>query len=118
MAVTPFRIDVPDAEIDALHAAIARTRWPDEVEDAGWDYGTPLGYLRELVAYWADGFRWREREQLLNTLPQFRTTVDAPGFADFGLHFVHQPGGGAPPPPPPLRPRPAARRRTTRETPH
>jgi len=97
MAITPFRIAVPDAELDDLHAAIARTRWPDQVEDAGWDYGTPLGYLQELVEYWADGFRWREREQLLNSVPQFRTSVDAPGFEDFGLHFVHQPGVGPAP---------------------
>jgi pimeloyl-ACP methyl ester carboxylesterase len=97
MTVTPFRIDVPDADLDQLHDAIARTRWPDEVDDAGWDYGTPLGYLRELVTYWADGFRWREREQALNALPQFRATVDAPTFADFGLHFVHQPGAGPAP---------------------
>jgi pimeloyl-ACP methyl ester carboxylesterase len=102
VAVTPFRIEVSDAELDGLHAAIRRTRWPDEIDDAGWDYGTPLGYLRELVEYWADGFRWREREQQLNTLPQFRTTVsvpgvDAPGFSDFGLHFVHQPGVGPAP---------------------
>jgi pimeloyl-ACP methyl ester carboxylesterase len=97
MAPTPFRIDVPDAELDDLRAAIARTRWPDEVEDAGWDYGTPLGYLQELVEYWADGFRWREREQLLNSVPQYRTAVDAPGFEHFGLHFVHQPGVGPAP---------------------
>jgi pimeloyl-ACP methyl ester carboxylesterase len=102
VTVTPFRIEVSDAELDDLHAAIARTRWPDQVEDAGWDYGTPLGYLQELVEYWADGFRWREREQMLNSLPQFRTTVDAPGFdapgfKDFGLHFVHQPGVGPAP---------------------
>jgi pimeloyl-ACP methyl ester carboxylesterase len=97
VAVSPFRISVPDAALDELHAAIARTRWPDQVEDAGWDYGTPLGYLQELVAYWADGFRWREREQLLNSLPQFRTTVDAPGFEQFGVHFVHQPGVGPAP---------------------
>jgi pimeloyl-ACP methyl ester carboxylesterase len=97
MAVTPFRIEVPDDDVDALRDTIARTRWPDEVEDAGWDYGTPLGYLRELVSYWADGFRWREREQMLNALPQFRTTVDAPNFDEFGLHFVHQPGVGPAP---------------------
>ena len=92
MAVTPFRIAVPDAELDDLHAAIARTRWPSEVDDAGWDYGTPLGFLQELVEYWADEFDWRRREELLNSLPQFRTTADAPGFEQFGLHFVHQPG--------------------------
>ena len=35
MAVTPFRIEVPDAALDELRAAIARTRWPDEVEGRG-----------------------------------------------------------------------------------
>ena len=97
MAVTPFRIEVPDAELDDLRAAIARTRWPGEVDDAGWDYGTPLGFLQELVEYWADEFDWRRREELLNSLPQFRTTADAPGFDQFGLHFVHQPGVGPAP---------------------
>ena len=58
MAVTPFQIAVPDAELDALHAAIAPAPGgPTRSTDAGWDYGTPLGYLQELVAYWADGFR-------------------------------------------------------------
>jgi pimeloyl-ACP methyl ester carboxylesterase len=97
VAPTPFRISVPDADLDDLRASIARTRWPDEVDDAGWDYGTPRGYLQELVEYWADGFRWREREAALNTVPQFRAVVDAPGFEEFGLHFVHQPGVGPAP---------------------
>ena len=97
MAVTPFRIAVPDTDLDDLRAAIARTRWPDQVDDAGWDYGTPLGYLQELVEYWADGFDWRARERELNSLPQFRTSVDAPGFEEFGLHFVHQSGVGPAP---------------------
>jgi pimeloyl-ACP methyl ester carboxylesterase len=97
MAITPFRIAVPDVDLTELHDAIARTRWPDEVADAGWEYGTPLEYLRELVGFWTDGFDWRGREQLLNSLPQFRAHVDAPGFDGFGLHFVHQRGVGPAP---------------------
>ena len=97
MAVTPFRIGVPDAEVDALRAALGRTRWPDQVDGAGWDYGTELGYLQELVRYWADGFDWHAREEVLNSLPQHRAEVDAPGFEGFGLHFVHQPGVGPAP---------------------
>jgi pimeloyl-ACP methyl ester carboxylesterase len=97
VAVTPFRIAVPDAALDELRAAIVRTRWPDQVEDAGWDYGAELGFVQELVAYWADGFDWRAREQVLNSVPQYRAEVDAPGFEGFGLHFVHQPGVGAAP---------------------
>ena len=97
MAVTPFRIAVPDAEVDALRAALGRTRWPDQIDGAGWDYGTELGYLQELVGYWADGFDWHAREEVLNSLPQHRTEVDAPGFERFGVHFVHQPGVGPAP---------------------
>ena len=97
MAVSPFRIAVPDAELEELHTALARTRWPDQVEGAGWDYGTDLGYLQELVGYWAEGFDWRAREEVLNSLPQFRADADAPGFDDFGVHFVHQPGVGPAP---------------------
>ena len=97
MAVTPFRIAVPDAALDELRAALARTRWPDQVEDAGWDYGTELGYLQELVAYWGDGFDWRGREEVLNSLPQFRADVDGPGFDGFGVHFVHREGVGPAP---------------------
>ena len=97
MAVTPFRVAVPDAELDDLRATLRRTRWPDQLEGTGWDAGTDLAYLQELVGYWADGFDWRGREEVLNSLPQFRAPVDAPGFDRFGVHFVHQPGVGPAP---------------------
>ena len=57
---------------------------PTRSTGAGWDYGTELGYLQELVGYWADGFDWHAREEVLNSLPQYRTEVDAPGFERFG----------------------------------
>jgi pimeloyl-ACP methyl ester carboxylesterase len=97
VAVTPFRIEVPDADLTALREAIARTRWPDQVEGAGWDYGTELGYLQELVAYWADGFDWRAQEAALNSVPQFRAEVAPAGYDPLGLHCVHQPGVGPDP---------------------
>ncbi|HKC73013.1 MAG TPA: epoxide hydrolase N-terminal domain-containing protein, partial [Chloroflexota bacterium] len=27
----PFRIDIPQAELDDLHDRLGRTRWPDEL---------------------------------------------------------------------------------------
>ncbi|HST67609.1 MAG TPA: epoxide hydrolase, partial [Mycobacteriales bacterium] len=83
----PFRIDVPDAVLDDLRDRLLRTRWPAEIKGVGWDRGTDPAYLRDLVAYWADGFDWRAQEARMNELPQFR--------AD-GLHFVHQAGEGLP----------------------
>lgn len=84
-AVVPFRIAVSDAVLTDLKERLARTRFPDEIEGSGWDYGTNLAYLKELVAYWRTKFDWREQERHLNQLPQFRTTIDG-----VDIHFVHQ----------------------------
>ena len=49
-----FQISVDDSVLDDLRDRLARVRIPDEIEGAGWDYGIPFGYLRELVTYWRD----------------------------------------------------------------
>jgi hypothetical protein len=42
----PFQIAVPQASLDDLRERLKRTRWPDEVEDAGWDYGATFDTCR------------------------------------------------------------------------
>ncbi|RZT86040.1 epoxide hydrolase-like protein [Pseudonocardia sediminis] len=49
MTLTPFRIDVPQSEIDALHPRLDLVRWPDELPGVGWEYGVAEGSLRELA---------------------------------------------------------------------
>ena len=73
VTVEPFRIDVPEAVLIDLRDRLARVRWPDEPPGAGWNYGTDLAYLQNLVRYWRDGYDWRAREAHLNRFPQFRT---------------------------------------------
>ena len=73
-AIVPFRINVPNAVLVDLKERLARTRFPSEIEGSGWDYGTNLAYLKELVTYWRTKFDWREQERRLNQLPQFKTT--------------------------------------------
>lgn len=80
-----FRIEVPDAVLGDLRRRLDQARWPDQIEGAGWDYGTELGYLKSLCAYWREGFDWRSREAMLNGFPQFRTPIDG-----VKLHFIHQ----------------------------
>jgi pimeloyl-ACP methyl ester carboxylesterase len=82
--IRPFRIDVPQADLDDLRDRLARTRWSPEIPGQGWSRGVPADYLRELAAYWADGFDWRAAEARLNELPQFLTDVDGQT-----LHFAH-----------------------------
>lgn len=91
-AVQPFSIEIPEATLRDLRERLARTRWPDEVRDSGWDYGTNLAYLKNLVAYWRDGFDWRAQERRLNELSHFRTDIDG-----LGIHFIHVRGNGPSP---------------------
>ncbi|GAA3440086.1 hypothetical protein GCM10018954_097090 [Kutzneria kofuensis] len=67
----PFRIDVPQDELDELRARIAAARWPTELPGVGWQRGVPVGYLRELSEYWRTTFDWRAVERELNRWPQF-----------------------------------------------
>ncbi|MFE1591534.1 epoxide hydrolase family protein [Nocardia sp. NPDC058705] len=87
-ALTPFRIDIPQADIDDLRDRLTHTRWPIPVpgRDDRTDFsrGIPQVYLKELAEYWRDGFDWRAQEAELNEFAQFTTVVD-----DQTFHLVH-----------------------------
>ncbi|GCE24167.1 epoxide hydrolase family protein [Dictyobacter kobayashii] len=89
MAVRSFTIDVEESVLTDLQQRLALARWPDEIEDSGWDYGTNLAYLQQLVDYWRTDFDWRAQEQLLNSFPQFIAEVDGQE-----IHFIHVKGKG------------------------
>ncbi|WP_190820887.1 epoxide hydrolase family protein [Saccharopolyspora pogona] len=82
--IQPFRIDIPQAAVTDLQDRLARTRWPGELPGVGWDYGVPLGYVRDLAEYWRTGFDWRAQEARLNTFPQFTAEIDGQN-----VHFLH-----------------------------
>jgi len=82
--IEPFRVDVLDDVLDDLHARLARTPLPNQVDGAGWDQGTELGYLQDLLAYWRDEFDWRAQEARLNEFDQYVTELEGQR-----VHFVH-----------------------------
>lgn len=82
--IRPFRIQIPEADLDDLRDRIARTRWPSEIADVGWDRGVPVDYLKELTEYWHSRYDWRAAEAELNRYPQFTTEIDGAN-----IHFLH-----------------------------
>ncbi|MFC1418399.1 epoxide hydrolase family protein [Streptacidiphilus cavernicola] len=82
--IHPFRIDIPQAELDDLRDRLVRTRWGSQVPGTGWSRGVPNDYLKGLADYWADGFDWRKAEIELNEYPQFTTEIDGQN-----VHFLH-----------------------------
>jgi pimeloyl-ACP methyl ester carboxylesterase len=85
LRVEPFPIQVEEDVLLDLRARIRRTRWPDQIPDVGWEQGTELGYLRDLLAYWANEFDWRARERELNAFAHYRTELDGNR-----IHFVQE----------------------------
>ena len=94
MEIEPFTIAVADDVLHDLRARIRGTRWPEPAPGEPWSQGTDLDALRELAAYWADGFDWRAQERELNRFAHFRAQLDG-----VRIHFVHERargGGGIP----------------------
>ncbi|WP_109209771.1 MULTISPECIES: epoxide hydrolase family protein [Microbacterium] len=87
--LTPFRIHIPQADLDDLNNRLAHTRWPHPVPGRGdrddFSRGIPLTYLQELAAHWHAGFDWRAQEEQLNQYEQYTTLVDGQTF-----HVVHE----------------------------
>ena len=89
MKVRPFTIAVENSVLDDLRQRLADTRWPDEIPNTGWDYGSNLAYIKELVDYWRTDFDWRAQEAKLNAFNHFKSEVDG-----LDIHFIHEKGKG------------------------
>jgi pimeloyl-ACP methyl ester carboxylesterase len=94
MTVEPFEVSIPQATLEDLRERLAATRWSDEIEGAGWDYGANLEYVKELGGYWLEDFDWRTQEERINSFANYRADVDG-----LGIHFIHERGRGEDPVP-------------------
>jgi epoxide hydrolase len=83
-AVQPYRIDVPQDVLDDLHDRLRRTRFPNEIPDIGWEQGTPLTLLQELVDHWLNQYDWRAHEARFNSYEQGTIAVEGQR-----VHFLH-----------------------------
>ena len=84
--IRPYEVAVAQSDLDDLKDRLVRTKWPDELDGADWDYGVPLDYVKDLVSYWIDEFDWRAHEAQVNAHPQYVTSID-----DETVHFIHVP---------------------------
>lgn len=83
-SIRPFRIEIPQADIDDLKRRLANTRWPYKETVEGWEQGVPLDKAHELADYWLNRYDWRRFERTANAFPQFVTRID-----DLDIHFFH-----------------------------
>jgi pimeloyl-ACP methyl ester carboxylesterase len=92
MPIRPFSLPWSAAADEDLHQRLDRTRWPKEVPDSGWAYGTDPGFLREICRYWRERFDWKAQVEQMASLHHFQYSGDGPD-----IHFVHEAGKGPAP---------------------
>ncbi|GAA3316146.1 epoxide hydrolase family protein [Arthrobacter ramosus] len=83
-SIREFKIDIPQSELDDLRTRLRLTRWPEKEPVDDWSQGVPLENAKRLIEYWMNDYDWRPVEKLLNSYPQFVTTIDG-----LGIHFLH-----------------------------
>lgn len=82
--MNPFVIDVPEQQLHDLRDRLSRVRWPAEIADAGWDYGTEQTFLRGVIEHWLHRYDWRTTEAEVNAAGSFITEA-----AGQRVHFLH-----------------------------
>jgi len=82
--IRPFRISVPQKDLNELRRRIRATRWPDKETVADRTQGAQLARVQALVDYWGTDYDWRRIERRLNALPQFITEIDG-----VDIQFAH-----------------------------
>lgn len=83
-SIRPFKVHVPQRQLDDLRKRIAATRWPDKETVGDQSQGIQTAQVQALVKYWGTQYDWRKAEKELNALPQFVTTIDG-----VDIHFIH-----------------------------
>ena len=87
--IQSFSVHVPQSVLDDLRSRIRNTRWPDEIMDSGWNFGSGLSYMKELADYWLQKFDWKKVEDEINSYSNFIADIEG-----YKIHFLQIRGKG------------------------
>ncbi|MBB3542134.1 MULTISPECIES: epoxide hydrolase family protein [unclassified Rhizobium] len=83
-AIRPFRVNVPEADLDDLRYRLARTRLPEKETVSDFSQGVPLKTIKQVLRHWQTQYDWRKVEARINAVPNFLTEIDG-----LDIHFIH-----------------------------
>lgn len=87
--IQPFVFQILESDFNKLRQKLAFSTFPDELDEAGWEYGAPLKDVKRLAEYWRDSFDWKAMENKINSLPNYTSTIEIDGFDPLNVHFLH-----------------------------
>ncbi|MGS0747767.1 epoxide hydrolase N-terminal domain-containing protein [Halpernia sp. GG3] len=87
--IKPFKANISEEILDDLKFRIKNTRWPGEIKNSDWKYGSDLSFMKDISNYWLNDFDWRKIELEINSFPNFIATID-----NLDIHLLHIKGKG------------------------
>ncbi|KAI1653180.1 alpha/beta-hydrolase [Daldinia decipiens] len=87
--IKPYTIAIDEERLNDLKTRLSLAKFPDELDEAGWDMGSPLADVKRFVKYWQESYDWRKAEAELNSVPHFVTDIQCDGFEPLAIHFIH-----------------------------
>jgi pimeloyl-ACP methyl ester carboxylesterase len=89
--ILPFRVQVDKQKLADLRDRLEKARFPTEMnENSQWEYGTNLGFMKEVSKYWAEQFDWETQEKKLNSFPQYQTKFKMENATEqVNVQFIH-----------------------------
>ncbi len=87
-----FTVDIDQTVLEDLKDRLKRTRWPADLDNEDWSYGTNREYLQSLTDYWLNEYDWLAQQKKLNSFDHFIATVD-----DYPIHFIREKATGPAP---------------------
>ena len=82
--IRSFTPEIPAAELTALRARIAATRWPERELVPDQTQGVQLATIQALANYWANDYDFGRLQARLTAVPHFMTEIDGTD-----IHFIH-----------------------------
>lgn len=85
--ISPWRLSIPESQIEDLKNRLEQSRMPKEEEDAKeGGNGVPNAFMNKMRTYWLEKYDWKVREKEINErlVSQYMTIIEGEK-----MHFVH-----------------------------
>ncbi|GAW16948.1 hypothetical protein ANO14919_063950 [Xylariales sp. No.14919] len=89
--VKPYRIHVSSRYLNLTKQKLEIARLPREPDEPkSKDWWQPKPQVEPLIDFWLEQYQWRDQEEILNRLPQFRTGFTVPqSDSPIRIQFIH-----------------------------
>lgn len=89
MTAIPFKINIEQSVLDNIQSKLNQSEIENNPVNGGWEKGTNIEYMQQLLSYWKTDYDWKKQETELNKFNHFKANIDGKN-----VHFIHEKGKG------------------------